>query len=246
MRNILTLALLSACAGAFAFSYSTDFSEFSVGVFAGQDPTRWSTLVHNGGNEPNIVESGGNKFLRLSANAPGGVNRYSSVSLLFGQDLRLFPLVTISASVLAPDTNRHNLYFHQGLAQNGNFNPPWKPSQRLADNNFFRMLEDGANHDSKIVRDQFIEMRWVLNFGTNTVQTYYNNELLDNLPITTTNSLPTLEAFTYQMRTDFTGAGWGGEFWIDDVSVEAVPEPASLAALSLGALALLRRRRKAA
>jgi len=37
----------------------------------------------------------------------------------------------------------------------------------------------------------------------------------------------------------------GNDFGIDDISVEAVPEPATMAVLGLGAAALLRRRRKA-
>lgn len=37
--------------------------------------------------------------------------------------------------------------------------------------------------------------------------------------------------------------GTAGDAFFDDVTVEAVPEPASLAALAIGALALLRRRR---
>ena len=39
-----------------------------------------------------------------------------------------------------------------------------------------------------------------------------------------------------------TGSGWGAV--IDDVSVQAVPEPSALAALALGAVALVRRRRR--
>lgn len=238
---IVVLAGTSVPASA-QFFYSTNFSEFSLGNLSGQS-TWWTTLIRNGGNEPTIAETGGNRYLVLSAPAPGNVNRASAATLNFGQNLHAWPFVTVRARVLAPSTDRHNLYFHTGAATNVNA-LPWRGDQRLADNNFFKMLQDGARHDARVIRDQFIEMRWEMNYQTNMVRTFYDNVLLDNLPITASNNFGTISAFAFQMRTDFTQATFGGQFFVDDVSVEAVPEPASLAVLGLGALALLRRRRR--
>jgi hypothetical protein len=50
---------------------------------------------------------------------------------------------------------------------------------------------------------------------------------------------------SYALRLEDTElAASGNDFAIDDIKVQAVPEPASFAALGAGALALLRRRRK--
>ena len=55
----------------------------------------------------------------------------------------------------------------------------------------------------------------------------------------TTSALPGNSILTFQFANPTT------TFHLDDVSVQAVPEPATFAALGLGAVALLRRRRRA-
>jgi len=55
---------------------------------------------------------------------------------------------------------------------------------------------------------------------------------------TTTGGVSTISLINDQL------AFGGNDFAIDDISVEAVPEPMTMAVLSLGAAAMLRRRRK--
>lgn len=51
-------------------------------------------------------------------------------------------------------------------------------------------------------------------------------------------------ASTFVLRDSITAAG-GNDFVIDDINLQAVPEPTTVAALGLGALGLLKRRKKA-
>jgi len=78
----------------------------------------------------------------------------------------------------------------------------------------------------------------------------FTGKRADNSTITNTFSLTdpeNMHTFTFTGMTDVVSVEWY-QYWpynqFDNVTTSAVPEPATLSVLGIGALALLRRRRK--
>jgi len=91
------------------------------------------------------------------------------------------------------------------------------------------------------VMDRYANVTMVWDFQQMKAFSWYDGAIVDNgIPIS---GIGALTGWTIQLAHD-EGTGSGPEVaWIDNFSIEVIPEPATMTLLGLGALALIRRRR---
>lgn len=123
------------------------------------------------------------------------------------------------------------------------------------------VLELDANNNAKVSQDinlsaglytvSFLSaLRSGVDAASCTFDVYWNDNWVGSYaPASTAMSMDSVNvsALNGMNKLSFVGTGWNDSYGalVDDVNIEAVPEPATLTALALGAAAMLRRRKKA-
>ncbi len=170
------------------------------------------------------IWSGGNNFTNLSL--PGGMDKYyATASSPNGQ-------YQIGTSIASDDS-------YYGTFSNGGTSTPFSD---------FMAFPKGVNDKGQIVGDDSYLRQEFL--GSGTAYLYENGSVYDLTSLIDTTL--TTESWQLNSATAINANGWivgGGSigsqfFGYLAIPVQAVPEPASLAALGVGALALLRRKRR--
>lgn len=98
----------------------------------------------------------------------------------------------------------------------------------------------GGSAQLDMVKNAWVELRFAVNFTSNTVTEYYNNQVLSTHPWQDGSGLNQLAAL--DMYADDFLAAFSGPVYYDNLSV--VPEPTTAMAVALGGLVFLRRRRR--
>lgn len=258
MRNLLILACVAGTASAFAYVpiYSVNIDSMPTGDVASAGV---SSLTAAGGNNAAVVAdptgAGRGQVIKLSAPIPrnddgtGNFRRVSGAIFTWGTlggplDLAMpgYTQIRVKYDVFVVDGKFQNLYFTNG-GQDANF------SQTINDGRWFRF------GGSQTANGTVTAGRWwsvTLEYDkagagtragsiTNGVNTY--NVSATGLGLSNDPSAQAFYRFNVRTVTDFRPGGPASEWYVDNFSVEAVPEPATMAVLGLGALAVIRRRR---
>ena len=107
--------------------------------------------------------------------------------------------------------------------------------------NLNAIVSDFGQTSVAMIKDAWVEYRFDIDTSANTVSEYYNNQLVsthqwrDLADPDGRNALGALDLF----------ANGAGPVYYDDLSVQVVPEPSTIALVILGGLALAAVRRRA-
>lgn len=233
------LLVAGACAlasQAGAYLYFQDFESLELGPLQGQGG--WTTGISGGGFDPEVVDLGGNRAVKLSV--PDLLGSSSMMELVTGDVLTGNSRFLVAYDILRPITTAP-LYQNLWWGWTGTGSPIYGLQW---DQNGGVTAPFGFNSGANMVQSVFgrfarIEMVWDL--GTGVAQSWYDGTQVDvAYPI---QGIDMLFAWSISQSHDAdTGTGVG-EAYIDNFTLEAVPEPASFAALGLGLAIALRRRR---
>lgn len=243
MRHfVLTSLLCLGCVAAQAASYSY------TATFEGSDTGVTPYGIGTGGIVPTIASYNGSNQLKLETLVDSQGSR-TGAGVRFAFDpltIADYTAVTIDMDVTltVPSTQRHNLYWDfDGIAN--------KYDQTVNDGGNTKMIRDGVqlNIGGGAVPsvETVVNLKWVFDVTAGTVDTFFGATQYDNdLPKTLGQAIDpgspatTFSEFSFDLVKDWWQAPFGYTVYVDNFSVNAVPEPMSLALLALGAL--LRRR----
>jgi hypothetical protein len=249
MRHLLLAAAVALALPSYAY-FSADFEapDYSLGDVDGQQG--WDRF--NKDVDVALGGVGGNQFLSLDPVEGTATTKGSSAENDFGlQDTSAIPGIALSFDVLLPngfqeETDDVDFRFF-GVRIFGDFG-----NSTLLE--FFASASDGSTGfgsgvftDGNFFRNGVLvpEGEWtnvrVEAFRSGQINVLFDGSLADSYTTTFSagflDSIEQVELYTTQ-REPFYQVG------VDNINVEAVPEPATMTALCIGALALLRRRRK--
>lgn len=261
MRNLLSLAMVAATASAFAYMpvYSVNIDAMPTGDVASDGV---SSLVASGGNNAAVIAdptgAGRGQVIKLSAPIPrnddgsGNFRRMSGAIFTWGTlggstDLAnaSYTQIRVKYDVYVVDGKFQNLYY-------GNSGRDTNFGQTINDGRWFRFGgTQTANGTVTAGRWWSVELVWDKAAGGSRAGKIMSGSDVYNVSAAglglvsdPTGSDPVaFYRFNIRTVTDFRPAGPASEWYVDNFMVEAVPEPASMAVLGLGALALIRRRR---
>jgi hypothetical protein len=246
MRSIASLVvvccpLLAASTVALANSatlYSTSYEAptYSVGPLSGQggwlnsfdvDPRVTSSFARTGSQSLEVRQSTGEEPYGLTVR----VGPYSTT----------LPQVSVE----------HSMY----LAAATGWNPPstfLSPMSLGGENGFIAQLpvRNGTHvrfgtTDFPIAPETWIDLKLVLDFPTQTARAFVNGTFIGSQPFENpATQLSQVELWHVFDNTSFSSPGPSNSFFVDDLTVTAIPEPATLSLFAAGAGLLALRRRK--
>lgn len=232
-KSVFTLAIAVIAASAVAQPWSDNFDSYATG-----------SQMHGQGGWKGWDNSAGAGALTSSAQASSAPN---SVDIFGGSDLvHTFSGATSGQWVFAGRTFTPTAF--TGLSyfimlNIYNDGGPYNWSLQVVFDGPAGTVRDAdvpANTTS-MVRGQWVDFRNEIDLDANTQSFFYNNQLL--LTKSWTEGVSGGGASDIGAIDLF--ANGASSIYYDDLSLTAVPEPASMLALGLGAAALLRRKRRA-
>lgn len=237
MRFLTTcLASATLVAGAGALTYFQDFEGMSQGELDGQGG--WVGYT-SGGNTPQVVDYFGNQVVLLET--PDVSGTFSVMELAVDDLVALgYTKVTVTFDILRRDLDVslvQNLWWYWFDTGTPTYGLQWDQGSQT--------MPFGFNPNSSAtptIFNRFVTLKQEWDLGTGLAQSWYDGNPVDvDYPIT---GIAELTGWAIYLAHDAATGTGRAEAYIDNFSIEAVPEPTSLAALALGAAVLLRRRRR--
>jgi hypothetical protein len=223
------LAVAAVAVTAQAASFGEDFESYAAG-----------SNMHGQGGWKGWDNSSGAGAVVSSAFSFNGTQ---SVNITGGSDLvHTFAGVTsgqytFSIQQYIPSASTGQSYFI--LLNQYNDGGPYDWSvQTVFDLGAGTVKSDMAGSPLPLVKNQWVEIRYLIDLGTSNVSEYYNGQLLASYAWHDASGFEALAAIDLYANN-------AGPVYYDALSVEPVPEPTTLALLGLGTLALALRRRNA-
>ena len=246
MKRTLFAVLAVASVGAQAVSlYSTSFEEFTAGsnVFSSMAPwtgttSAWTTQ-NGGGSRPAAFS--GNNLLDAPARVGANLGRWAWVDVSSAWAARPSGqnVAVGSTMMYLPGTATQSVQY--GLQMYDNVGGYVAGMMFDVANNLV-IGDDGINVQvlgAGIARDRWVQMEMVADYDVDTITFRVDGVNIGGFAYGS--ALPDLGDFDLvNFAVNSTAVNTA---YFDDFGVKAVPEPASMAALGAGALALIRRRR---
>lgn len=239
----MTAALSLAVAASANYSYTATFEGSDTGV-------SWYSVddLPAVGIDPTIVSHNGSNQLLIETLVPDQGNQRTGAGVTFDfPDLTIadYTEVTVSLDLTlpVPDVQRHNLYWDFDGSAN-------KFDQTVNDGGNVKLIRDGVTNNigggATPTVETVLTLSWVFDVTNGTVDTFfgatqYDDDLAKTLTDAIDGSATEFGQFTFELIKDFRSADFGYSVYVDNFSVTAIPEPASLGLLLLG-VGLLRRR----
>lgn len=238
---LLGTGLASAQAATYDYSATFEGADTGVNVYG----------IGTGGLTPTIVNYNGSNQLHLQTLVPSQGSRTGSGVRFSFDPLTIadYTQVTVQMDLTlpVPGTQRHNMYWDfDGVAN--------KFDQTINDGGNTRMIRDGAQINigggATPSTETVLTLKWVFDNVAGTVDTFFGATQFDNglaktlgAAINPGTPAATFSEFSFDLVKDWWQAPFGYEVYVDNFRVSAVPEPATLGLIGLGALLVLRRRR---